>query len=433
MKVLIVGNGGREHALAWHISQSHKCTGLYCTRANPGISECAESVDLSSEDHQGIVSFTKDNGVDLVVIGPEAPLVEGLSDQLRENNVKVFGPSSQAARLEGSKEFMKDLCAKYDIPTASYGAFSDVSEAEAYIDSMQGRVVVKADGLAAGKGVVICESGEDAKMAVKRIISDREFGNAGDRVIIEEFLEGEELSVFAVSDGKTYTYLTSAQDHKRAFDGDTGPNTGGMGAYSPAHMMNDDLQKEIEKKIIKPTLAAMEKEGCPFSGVLYAGIMLVDGEPYVLEFNVRFGDPECQPVMMRLETDLLEILSACAEGKLAKIKEDIYWRQKSALCVVYAAKGYPGEYQKNTLIKGIEEAESLEGVKVFQAGTAWNEEKEIVNTGGRVLGVTALGDSVFLAKSLAYNAISKIDWPDGFYRKDIGYRAVEQESRHSAA
>lgn len=423
MKVLLIGSGGREHALAWAISQSDKCDTLYCAPGNAGISKVAECVDIAADDIDGLVSFAKDNSVDLVVVGPEQPLVLGVVNRLNEIGIPAFGPDKAAAQLEGSKGFMKDLCTKYDIPTAAYARFTDVEKAKAFIAEQGAPIVVKADGLAAGKGVIIAETTEQADEAVEDMLSGNAFGDAGNEVVIEQFLNGEEVSYFALADGKTILPLTSAQDHKRAYDGDAGPNTGGMGAYSPAHLMNDDLEAKILSKIIEPTVAGMASEGTPFTGVLYAGLMIVDGEPFLIEYNARFGDPECQPLMMRFEGDMLAVLDAAAKGNLEDVKDQVSWRDESALCVVMAAKGYPGSYPKNTVITKLDDASGADDLVVFHAGTAYDGDN-IVSIGGRVLGVTALGSGVAEAQQRAYEGVSKISWPDGFYRKDIGWRAV---------
>ena len=326
MKVLLIGSGGREHALAWAISQSDKCDTLYCAPGNAGISKVAECVDIAADDIAGLVSFAKETEVDLVVVGPEQPLVLGVVNRLNEIGIPAFGPDKAAAQLEGSKGFMKDLCTKYDIPTAAYARFTDVEKAKAFIAEQGAPIVVKADGLAAGKGVIIAETTEQADEAVEDMLSGNAFGDAGNEVVIEQFLNGEEVSYFALADGKTILPLTSAQDHKRAYDGDAGPNTGGMGAYSPAHLMNDDLEAKILSKIIEPTVAGMASEGTPFTGVLYAGLMIVDGEPFLIEYNARFGDPECQPLMMRFEGDMLAVLDAAAKGNLEDVKDQVSWR-----------------------------------------------------------------------------------------------------------
>ena len=426
MRVLLVGSGGREHALAWAISKSEHCEKLYCAPGNAGIEQNAELVNIGVEDIDALVAFSKDNKIDLVIVGPEAPLVIGLADHLQEEGIKVFGPSAAAARIEGSKAFMKDLCAKYDIPTAQYGHFTKIEPAIEFINKMGAPIVVKADGLAAGKGVIIAETIEQAVQATKEMLSGNAFGEAGNEVVIEEFMDGEELSYFALADGKTILPLTSAQDHKRAFDGDEGPNTGGMGAYSPAHFINAELEEKIIHRIIRPTVDAMTAEGCPFTGVLYAGLMVVNGEPKLIEYNARFGDPECQSLMVRLQADLLEILLAGAEGRLDDIKGQVTWSPEPALCVVMAANGYPGSYKKNTLIKGLSQAESNMGVTVFHAGTVKTESGNIESIGGRVLGVTAVASTVKEARDIAYKTVDQIDWPEGFCRRDIAWRALEK-------
>ncbi|MEZ5814589.1 MAG: phosphoribosylamine--glycine ligase [Alphaproteobacteria bacterium] len=427
MKILLVGSGGREHALAWALAASENCEVLYCAPGNAGIEACAQCVDIGVDDIAGLVAFAKDKAVDLVVVGPEGPLVAGLADALRAEDIDVFGPSGKAAQLEGSKGFMKDLCAKYGIPTAAYGRFTDLAAATDFINAQPGNVVVKADGLAAGKGVIICEDKAAAIQVTEEMLSGEAFGQAGAEVVIEEFMDGEELSYFALADGKTILPLTSAQDHKRAYDGDEGPNTGGMGAYSPAHLISAELEEKIIHRIIEPTVRGMAEEGAPFTGVLYAGLMIVGGEPKLIEYNVRFGDPECQPMMMRLQGDLPEILQAGAQGRLNEVRGRITWSEETALCVVMAAKGYPGAYARNTPISGLEEAKKVDGVCVFHAGTAKQESGQIVSTGGRVLGVTALGGSVAEAQRRAYMAVDKVDWPEGFCRRDIAWRALEAE------
>lgn len=428
MRVLLVGSGGREHALAWALAQSGQCSALYCAPGNAGIESCAELVDIKAEDVEGLIGFVQENAIDFVVVGPEGPLVLGLADKIRALGIDVFGPSQKAAQIEGSKGFMKDLCRKYNIPTAAYGRFTDVPSAKAFLDKNKMPIVVKADGLAAGKGVIICQTLQEAYAAVEDMLSGESFGQAGSSVVIEEFMDGEELSYFALSDGNTILPLTSAQDHKRAFDGDQGPNTGGMGAYSPAHMMDAELEEKIINKLIRPTVDAMAQEGCPFSGVLFAGIMVVKNEPYLIEYNARFGDPECQTLMMRLQGDVLEILLACAQGKLDNMKGQVSWSEQVAMCVVMAANGYPASYKKNTLIKNINEAEQVDNTMVFHAGTAKNGQNEILSIGGRVLGVTSRGENIGHARRLAYEAVDKLDWPDGFCRRDIGWRALEHST-----
>lgn len=425
MKVLLVGSGGREHALAWGLANSQGLTELYAAPGNAGIEQMADCVPIGMEDIEGLVTFALEKDIDFVVVGPEAPLVAGLVDALNEKNIPAFGPDKKAAILEGSKGFVKDLCKKYNIPTAAYERFSDVEKAKAYVDTQKTPVVVKADGLAAGKGVIIAETHEEAKAAIDDMLSGNAFGSAGSEVVIEEFMDGEELSFFALADGKSVTALTSAQDHKRVGDGDTGPNTGGMGAYSPAHFMTKELHDTIMDTIIHPTVKAMEAEGRPYKGVLFAGLMMVDGVPKLIEFNARFGDPETQPIMTRLKADLLGLLYACATGKLDEFGP-VEMSAHTALCVVMAAKGYPGAYDKGTVIKGVDKAGSQPGMMVFHAGTKKNEQGALVSNGGRVLNIVAGAMSVKEAQQKAYDAIDLIDWPEGFCRRDIGYRAIKK-------
>ncbi|MCF8495037.1 MAG: phosphoribosylamine--glycine ligase [Alphaproteobacteria bacterium] len=424
MKILLVGSGGREHALAWKLAQSPSCETLYCAPGNPGIESVATCVKIDAEDVEGLTAFAVANKIDLVVVGPEGPLVAGLASSIAAAGIPVFGPSTMAAQLEGSKAFMKDLCAKYGIPTAAYGRFTDFEKAAAFIETRTPPIVVKTDGLAAGKGVLICMTHKEAREAAQGMLSGQSFGKSGTEIIIEQFLDGEELSYFALADGKTVLPFGSAQDHKRAFDGDKGPNTGGMGAYSPAHMMNAELEDKILARIITPTVEAMAREGAPFTGVLFAGIMVVKGEPLLIEFNARFGDPECQTLMMRLQSDLVEILNAGARGHLAEIKDQVRWAPDIALCVVMAANGYPGTYVKNTPIQNLDEAAKARDAIIFHAGTARNEKGEIMSTGGRVLGITARGKTVEDARKGAYATADMIEWPEGFYRRDIGARAL---------
>jgi phosphoribosylamine--glycine ligase len=433
MDVLLIGSGGREHAIAWKLSQSADCTRLYCAPGNAGISSISECVDISAEDVDALVSFAVENSVDLVIVGPEAPLVNGIVDRLQKNNIKAFGPTGAAANLEGSKGFMKDFCARHNIPTASYGRFTDFGQAREFISNNNMPLVVKADGLAAGKGVIICNTQEEAENAAFDMLHGGAFGDAGASIVIEEFMDGEEVSFFALSDGKNVLSLTSAQDHKRVGDGDTGPNTGGMGAYSPASLMTEELENKVNDRIIAPLINGMAEEGAPYSGVLFAGLMIVDGEPKLLEINVRFGDPECQPLMARLDCDLLMLTDACASGRLDEVADKIKWKNSVALCVVMAADGYPGSYIKGTVIRNIEEAGMSPDIEVFHAGTGLNESGEVVNTGGRVLGITALGESVSQAQERAYEALDKIEWPEGFCRRDIGWRAIKAEKTKSAA
>jgi phosphoribosylamine--glycine ligase len=420
VNVLLIGGGGREHALAWKLRQSPLLARLYCAPGNAGIAAVAECVALDVADAPAVIRFCKDNAIGLVVIGPEAPLVAGLADDLEAAGIKVFGPSREAARLEGSKGFTKDLCAAHGIPTAAYRRFADAASAKAYVAKQKLPIVVKADGLAAGKGVVIAATREEAESAIDACFSGA-FGAAGSEAVIEEFLDGEEASFFALSDGTTALALATAQDHKRAFDGDRGPNTGGMGAYSPAPVMTEALSARVMEEIVEPTVRAMSERGTPFKGVLYAGLMIVDGAPKLIEYNVRFGDPEAQVLMLRLKSDLFPALLAVAEGRLADIPLD--WREDAALCVVMAARGYPGAYAKGSEIKGLEDAGRDPNVQIFHAGTR-REGDRILADGGRVLGVTARGDTIAKAKARAYAAIEEIDWPGGFYRSDIGWRAL---------
>ncbi|MFB3135250.1 MAG: phosphoribosylamine--glycine ligase, partial [Rhodospirillales bacterium] len=399
MKVLVVGSGGREHALCWAIAKSPRCADLSCAPGNAGIAGLARCVDIGAGDVDGVVGFAAENGIDFVVVGPEVPLVAGLVDRLDDAGILAFGPSARAAELEGSKGFMKNLCARYGVPTGSYGRFTDVDAAKAYIRDKGAPIVVKADGLAAGKGVILCRTGGEAEAAVDRIMTGRAFGSAGDEVVVEEMLEGEEASFFALVDGRRAVPLVAAQDHKAAFDGDRGPNTGGMGAYTPAPVVTGDMAKTIMERIITPTIEGMAAEGRPYKGVLYAGVMIGEDGPRVLEFNVRFGDPECQPMVMRLKSDFLDALVACAEGRLDPAM--LEWHDDAALVVVMAARGYPGAYEKGTEIRGLEKADAAEGVVVFHAGTRADGGRILAN-GGRVLGVTARAATVADAQKRAY-------------------------------
>jgi len=423
MRILVVGGGGREHALCWAIAASPLCDQLYCAPGNAGIAREATCVPIGAEDVDALVAFAREEAIDFVVVGPEAPLVLGLADRLTEAGIKVFGPSAKAAALEGSKGFMKDLCAKYGIPSAAYGRFTDAGAAKAYLRAEGAPIVVKADGLAAGKGVTVAETVAEAEGAVDAALIEGAFGDAGAEVVIEECLVGEEASVFALVDGKTTLMLASAQDHKQVGDGDTGPNTGGMGAYSPAPIVTEDLARRVMDEILQPTVHAMREEGRPYKGVLYGGLMITAEGPKLLEYNVRFGDPECQALMARLKSDLLPALIATSDGLLESF--DLRWYEETALVVVLAAKGYPGTYEKGTVIGGIEAAESDEAVTVFHAGTKRGEDGALLANGGRVLGVTALGANVAEAQQHAYAAVDRIDWPEGFCRRDIGWRAAK--------
>jgi phosphoribosylamine--glycine ligase len=421
MKVLVVGGGGREHALCWTIAASPLVTGLYCAPGNAGIARDAECVPIGAEDVDGLVRFATEAGIEFVIIGPEAPLVAGLADRLEESGIMAFGPSAKAAMLEGSKGFTKDFCIRHHIPTAAYGRFDDAGRAVAYIREQDAPLVVKADGLAAGKGVVIAGTTAEAETAARDMLEAGRFGAAGNEIVVEEFMDGEEASFFALADGENALPLASAQDHKRVGEGDTGPNTGGMGAYSPAPVMTEEMAERVMETIITPTVEGMAAEGMPYKGVLYAGLMIDDSGPRLLEYNVRFGDPECQVLMPRLMSDLLPALIAARDGVLKNF--DLRWYDDAALTVVMASNGYPGAYDKGSKIGGLDEAAKLDGVTIFHAGTA-NDGEAIVATGGRVLGITARGATVADAQKLAYEAVDRIDWPQGFCRRDIGWRAV---------
>ncbi|HEX8055471.1 MAG TPA: phosphoribosylamine--glycine ligase [Novosphingobium sp.] len=425
MNILLLGSGGREHALAWKLAQSPLCETLYAAPGNPGIAEQAELVSLDVTDHAAVVAFCEAKRIGLVVVGPEAPLVDGLADTLRGAGFAVFGPSRQAAQLEGSKGFTKDLCARANIPTAGYERVTSEAAGLAALARFGAPVVIKADGLAAGKGVTVAMTMAEAEEAVREIFGGR-FGEAGAEAVVEEFLEGEEASFFALTDGSTIIPFGSAQDHKRVGDGDTGPNTGGMGAYSPAPVLTPMLEGEVLAKIVAPTVRTMADEGMPYSGVLYAGLMLTAQGPKLIEYNARFGDPECQVLMMRLESDLAEILFACAENKLSACQSPIF-SPDTALTVVMAAEGYPGTPKKGGRIDGIPGAEQ-DGAKVFHAGTALGIDGVLTANGGRVLNVTARGGSVREAQAKAYAAVDAVRFPEGFCRRDIGWREIEREA-----
>ncbi len=424
MRILVVGGGGREHALCWAIAASPLCEALYCAPGNAGIAAEAECVAISAEDVPGLVKFAQEKSIDFVVVGPEAPLVAGLVDALKTAGIKAFGPSAAAARLEGSKGFMKDFFARHSIPTAAYGRFRDAAAAKAFIDQKGAPIVVKTDGLAAGKGVTVCQSISEAHAAVDAAMTGKAFGSAGDELVIEEFLAGEEVSFFALVDGTHAVPLVAAQDHKAVGDGDTGPNTGGMGAYSPTPLVDAALQQKIMDDVIMPTVRGMAAEGSPFVGVLFAGLMITKDGPKTLEYNVRFGDPECEALMVRVKSDILPALIAAADGELAQF--DLRWTDDAAVVVVMAAKGYPGSYQKGTVIRGLDRAAAIPGVSIFHAGTA-KKGDDIVATGGRVLAITARGRTVTEAQQKAYQAVDQIDWPEGFCRRDIGWRAIARE------
>jgi len=423
MRILVVGSGGREHALVWKLKQSPKVEEVFCAPGNAGTAKDGDNRNISSDDIPRLVQFARDNRIDLTVVGPEAPLVAGIVDEFRRQGLTIFGPNAAAARLEGSKVFTKKMLRRASIPTADFAVFNRWQEADRYIEeSDEQPLVVKADGLAAGKGVFVCANKAQARAAVKSILQEKTFGDAGLQVVIEECLVGEEASVLALVDGDTIVPLEVAQDHKRAYDNDKGPNAGGMGAYCPAPLVTSEIMDEIVRRILVPTVHAMKVDGCPFSGILYAGIMLTAGGPKVLEYNVRFGDPEAQPVLMRLKTDLAELLMMAATGRLSEL-EGLEWDPRPAVCVVMASEGYPGDYAKGHAISGIEDADALPDVKVFHAGTALKN-FEVVNTGGRVFGVTAMGSTVAEAKARAYEAVDKISWKGGWCRRDISDKAI---------
>ena len=421
MRILVVGSGGREHSLCWAISASPLCEKLFCAPGNPGIAALAECVPVGAEDIAGIVALAKREKIDFVVVGPEAPLVAGIVDRLAEAGIPAFGPMAAAAQLEGSKGFMKDFCARAGVPTAEYRRFTDADLARAYIREKGAPIVVKADGLAAGKGVVVATTLDEALNAIDESMVAGRFGKAGAEVVVEEFLDGEEASFFALCDGEHALSFGAAQDHKRVGDGDTGPNTGGMGAYSPTKLVDAAMEKRIMETIVLPTVKFMAKEGAPFKGVLFAGLMIGKAGPKLIEFNVRFGDPECQTLMLRLKSDLLPALIASQQGELKRF--DLRWRDDTAICVVMAAEGYPNTPKKGTEIRNLDAASKLDGVTVFHAGTKADGAK-IVADGGRVLGVCAIGATAKDAQSRAYKAVDAIDWPGGFCRRDIGWRVL---------
>lgn len=421
MKVLVIGGGGREHALVWKIAQSPLVDKVFCAPGNPGTALLAENVAIGVDELDKLLAFAYENKIELTVVGPEQPLSLGIVDLFESHGLKVFGPSQKAAFIEGSKAFSKDLMQKYNVPTAAYGVFTDLTEAEAFITSTGAPIVVKADGLAAGKGVIIAQTCEEAVAAVHDMLSGNAFGSAGSRVVIEEFLTGEEASFLVITDGKNVIPLASAQDHKAIYDNDLGPNTGGMGAYSPAPVVTPEIHEKAMQLVIRPTVDGMAAEGRPYRGVLYAGLMIKDGQVKTLEFNARFGDPECQPLLMRMKSDIVPVLMAVAEGDLGALA--IEWHDKAAVCVVMASEGYPGDYRKGDTIAGLDEAARLDDVYVFHAGTTHKDGKCVTN-GGRVLGVTALGDSVQKSIATAYQAVDHISWKGVQFRKDIGKKAL---------
>jgi len=421
MKVLVIGGGGREHALVWKIAQSPLVKKIYCAPGNPGTAQLAENVAIGVDQLDKLLAFAYENKIDLTVVGPEQPLSLGIVDLFEAHGLKIFGPSQKAAFIEGSKAFSKDLMRKYDVPTAAYGVFTDQAEAEAFINRTGAPIVVKADGLAAGKGVIIARTCGEAVDAVRDMLSGNAFGSAGSRVVIEEFLTGEEASFLVITDGKKIIPLASAQDHKAVFDGDQGPNTGGMGAYSPAPVVTPDIHEKAMQQVIRPTVDGLAAEGRPYRGVLYAGLMIRDGQVKTLEFNARFGDPECQPLLMRMKSDIVPVLLAVAGGDLGELS--IEWHDKAAVCVVMAAGGYPGDYRKGDEISGLDEADKIDDLFVFHAGTALKDGR-CVTSGGRVLGVTALGETVQSAIDRAYQGVARINWAGVQFRRDIGKKAL---------
>ncbi len=424
MKVLVIGSGGREHAIVWKLSQSRSVDKIYCCPGNAGISGLAECINVKQDDFRALLDLVKYEWIDLTIVGPEDPLSKGIVDLFEKEGRKILGPTKAAAQLESSKVFSKDLMKSYGIPTAEYRVFTSYLHAEEYIKFKGTPIVIKADGLAAGKGVFIAETMDEAMGALKVIMKDKAFGSAGDKVIVEDCLKGEEASYMVFTDGKSIVPMVSSQDHKRIFDGDKGPNTGGMGAYSPAPVMTEELEKVVIEKIMKPTIRALKSEGINYKGILYAGLMIDKGVPQVLEFNCRLGDPETQPVLSRLKTDLMDIAIAVTEERLSEISID--WNNDPAVCVVLSSAGYPGKYRKGDVITGLEEANAVEGVQVFHAGTAFKGD-QIVTAGGRVLGVTAVGRDIAAAKSRAYDATHKIHFQGMQYRRDIADRALKRQ------
>jgi phosphoribosylamine--glycine ligase len=424
MHILLLGSGGREHALAWKIAGSPLVTKLWCAPGNAGIAREAECVAIDITDHGAVIEFCKRSAVDFVVVGPDAPIAAGIVDDLNAAGFKAFGPTRAAGRLESSKNFTKALCRANNIPTARYEHFTEAEAAKAYIRKQGAPIVVKADGLAAGKGVVVAMTEQEALAAVDMMFGGG-LGGAGAEVVIEEFMVGEEASFFALCDGEHALPLASAQDHKRAFDGDTGPNTGGMGAYSPAPVMTDAVSAQVMERMVMPTLRALKAMGCPYKGVLFVGVMVTKDGPKLVEYNARFGDPETQVLMLRMMSDIVPALIACADGELGHFS--LRWYDEVALTVIMATKGYPGEYGKGSVIKGLDEAAKIEGVEIFHAGTVSKDGKILAN-GGRVLNICATGKTVLEAQSRAYQAVDRIDWPEGFCRRDIGWQAVKRET-----
>ena len=419
MKVGIIGSGGREHSICEILKRSNNITDIYCFPGNAGTAKIANNIDINIDEYDNFKSFILDKKIDLIIVGPEKPLVDGIVNYLEKFNIKVFGPNKEASQLEGSKIFTKKICEEYNIPTAKFGIFSNIDDAKKFLTNSNFPTVIKADNLASGKGVYICNNLHDSEIAINEIFNGK-FGKA-DNVLIEEFLEGEEMSYFIISDGKTIKNFGTAQDHKRVLEGDKGKNTGGMGAYSPSRLINDELEKKIINKIIKPTLEGLSKKGIEYKGFLYAGLMIVKGEPFLIEYNVRMGDPECQTILPKLKTDLSQIFLSCCNGKLDKI--NIEWINKKSLCVVLCSKGYPEEFKKNVEIKNLENITLSSNNYIFHAGTLKKEDK-IFAVGGRVLNFVSLSENFSDSKKDVYNIINNLDWKDGFFRKDIGYKVI---------
>lgn len=425
MKVLVIGGGGREHALVWKLAQAERVDKIYCAPGNAGIAEIAECIDIDISDFKALINFVRYEWIDLTVVGPEAPLVNGIVDAFQKEGLIIFGPDSKSALLEGSKVFAKDFMRRHSIPTAEYRVFASFIHAKEYVHLKGAPIVIKADGLAAGKGVFVASSTDEAMNALHLIMKDKIFGAAGEKVIIEELLIGQEASIMVITDGETIIPLPSSQDHKQIFDGDTGPNTGGMGAYSPASIITEDLQRKIINTIISPTIKGMKKEGITYKGVLYAGLMINNDKPSVLEFNCRFGDPEAQVVLTRLDSDLLDLLNACAKEKLSSIT--VSWKKDVSVCVIGSSEGYPGSYTKGHIINGLEKIRTMDNVVAFHAGTTV-EDNHIVTSGGRVLGVTATAGNIKAAIERAYQGIENISWTGMYYRKDIGFKALRDDN-----
>jgi phosphoribosylamine--glycine ligase len=422
MNVLVIGNGGREHALAWKIQQSPRVKRIFAAPGNAGIAAVADLVPLAADDVAALARFARDERVDLTVVGPELPLTLGIADEFHRHGLRIFGPTREAAQLEGSKAFAKELLRRHEIPTGFFSVFADADEAVRYVSEVGVPIVVKTDGLAAGKGVFICQTVKEAEDAINEVMRTRIFGDAGERVVVEEYLEGEEVSFIALTDGRSVLPMATSQDHKRAYDGETGPNTGGMGAYSPAPIVTPALQERIVRGIMQPVVTALRDAKIDFRGVLYAGLMITESGPKVLEFNARFGDPECQALMVRLKSDLVPLIEACIDGRLAET--DAEWDERAAACVVLAAAGYPGNYEKGKMIRGLDALRGWQNGFVFHAGTA-QRDNTVVTNGGRVLGVTALGAGIREAVQEAYWAVEQIHWDGIQYRRDIGHRALE--------